>query len=835
MAFKRNVGTAYMPVLPDMSNFRSELRAGLSRISNDAQTLLGDAFRDGIRDGLRASQPAVDALGQAVQNSTQDATQQGVAGGLQAGAQAGAQAATINVTSTVQNATQQGSQQGTQQGVTSGARRGAAAGGRSIRSEAGEAAQKGVSAGLRLGFGALAGIAAAAVAAAGIAALFAGAVSEGLASGFETSKVSSRLNLDAEENKSLDAAVKELSKKSIYEAESIRSAAESVARADRGLLKDQKAFEKAVTSISLLVDMYDMDPNLLAQPLANFTKDGGTIDQFADMIVGAIGSSSGNMEDILDSLAEYGSEFAGAEQHFVSLSAFLTSRGLRNTDVLADAVREMRLRASEAPEGWAEAVKALGLDPKKFRADAAKGGEEWMDAFTAALSGAGKVGGKGFSTILETLGGGPLGDYARVFADLNEADWKEFNKGAIEGAATVSSIEEKLSNNPITQWNQAIAEIKSMMVDIAQPVVDFLLPILSQVNDWLKTNRDSIVAAGQELSQRLIPVFEWLVTKMGELFTWIGNNSGGFITFAQGILDMVLPVIGWLAEEVSELFGWVRENKNMFGLLAEVFYIIANVVWTTLGPPLGFLLGIIKNIAEWMIENEGVTKQLATALGFTLVGAIILATVHMTALALSTLAATWPFLLAAALIGLIVFAIYDLNNSIMKTYGSWGALGNSILDFWSGVYDGIVGFISGILDWIDELISSIMGVELPFTRIFGGFWTGRQGSTNISYTGGITGLAAGGTVLPQPGGTIVRLAEAGRAETVVDTGLMNRHLSTSLSLFERTVVNGDGSTGGDHGIYVSGDLVLQASSADDARSLHKKITEQKTFDGRRKR
>lgn len=831
MAFKRNVGTAYMMVLPDMSQFQAKMRDGLARVSNDAQRLLGDAFRNGVRDGLNHSGPTVQTLGQNIQAATADATQNGVATGMAAGAQQGAQNAQANVSGTVQNATQQGAQagaqQGTQQGVTTGARQGAQRAQHNIRGSA----ASGVSAGLKVGFAALAGIAAAAVAAAGISALFAGAVTEGLAQGFETSKISGRMALSVEEDEALAKAVTKLGRKSIYERESIRAAAESVARADRGLLKDQKAFEEAVSSVSLLVDMYDMDPNLLAQPLANFIETGGNIQGFADMVVGAIGSSSGNMEDILDSLSEYGSEFMGAEQHFVSLAAFLTSNGLRNTDVLADAVREMRLRASEAPEGWAEAVSALGLDPKEFRKSAAAGGEEWMEAFTQALQGAGKLGGEGFSTVLETLGGGPLGDYSRVFADLTEETWKGFNKGAAEGAATVATIEEKLSDNPITKWKSIIEEVKGVMIDIAQPIVDRLLPVLSQAHEWILANRDGIVEAGIGLADRLLPALEWVIGKLGDMVTWVGANRDVFADWGQAVLDRLLPPFEWIIGAAASLFEWVSENRNIFGQLADMFFIIAGVVWDTLSPPLGALLGIIKELVEWIGENEGITQQLATALGYTLVGAIILATFHMAQLALATIVATWPLMLAAALIGLIVFAIYDLNNSIMKTHGSWGAFGQSVQDFFGGIYDSVAGFVQGILDWIDELVTALLGVDIGFTDLMGATWSARSGASS----GSIRGLATGGTVLPQAGGTIVRLAEAGRAETVVDTGLMNRHLSTSLSLFERTTVDGGGAGDGDAVINVAGDLVLQASSADDARSLHKKITEQKTFDGRRKR
>ncbi len=67
--------------------------------------------------------------------------------------------------------------------------------------------------------------------------------------------------------------------------------------------------------------------------------------------------------------------------------------------------------------------------------------------------------------------------------------------------------------------------------------------------------------------------------------------------------------------------------------------------------------------------------------------------------------------------------------------------------------------------------------------------------------GAVGGLARGGTVRPRSGGTLARLAEAGRAETVVDEGLMNR-------LMER-VLNGDLGGGG---ALVGGDLVMPVQS-----------------------
>src|SRR5690606_28908813 len=59
----------------------------------------------------------------------------------------------------------------------------------------------------------------------------------------------------------------------------------------------------------------------------------------------------------------------------------------------------------------------------------------------------------------------------------------------------------------------------------------------------------------------------------------------------------------------------------------------------------------------------------------------------------------------------------------------------------------------------------------------------------------IPGLADSGTVLPRPGGTLILAAEAGRAESVVDTGKLN-HLMDAAR-------NGGGGSS-DRPIYADG-------------------------------
>jgi hypothetical protein len=76
--------------------------------------------------------------------------------------------------------------------------------------------------------------------------------------------------------------------------------------------------------------------------------------------------------------------------------------------------------------------------------------------------------------------------------------------------------------------------------------------------------------------------------------------------------------------------------------------------------------------------------------------------------------------------------------------------------------DLINGF-TGSLNEVGNFVSDVTGGAIDFT------------------IGKIPHLADGATVLPRRGGTLAVLAEAGRAESVVDTGLLNRALEQGIS------------------------------------------------------
>lgn len=155
-----------------------------------------------------------------------------------------------------------------------------------------------------------------------------------------------------------------------------------------------------------------------------------------------------------------------------------------------------------------------------------------------------------------------------------------------------------------------------------------------------------------------------------------------------------------------------------------------------------------------------------------------------------------------------------IRSTIMSVVGGiaswWKSTWGNISSFFTGLWDGIVGAVksagrafgsvfngikqaagnafrglvnvvrgpvNGIIGLVNRAIRGLnrMRVSIPdWVPVVGGQSFGINLPT-------IPRLAEGATVLPRDGGTLAVLAEAGRPESVVDTGLMNRALKEGLA------------------------------------------------------
>lgn len=149
----------------------------------------------------------------------------------------------------------------------------------------------------------------------------------------------------------------------------------------------------------------------------------------------------------------------------------------------------------------------------------------------------------------------------------------------------------------------------------------------------------------------------------------------------------------------------------------------------------------------------------------------------------------------------------DIKNTVEDIWGTIKSVFGKARDFLSTVFSGVAGFFKSafgdvkdiITTPINALLSVLHGVlhaigqihfhvpsldtHIPGIGKIGGFDFGVPDLSDKVPTH----LAQGATILPTPGGTLAVLAEAGRAESVVDTGLLNARLASDDKYGQATV------------------------------------------------
>jgi len=169
-----------------------------------------------------------------------------------------------------------------------------------------------------------------------------------------------------------------------------------------------------------------------------------------------------------------------------------------------------------------------------------------------------------------------------------------------------------------------------------------------------------------------------------------------------------------------------------------------------------------------------------------------------------------------------IHTVLAIVTTVVKAVSAvWGRIWTGISSFFSGIWDKIIGVVTTVQKTFSRVFGAIKGIITgAFEGAVGAAKNAINGIINavnaaISGINGVIGtvgaafgidvsipkiphLAEGATVLPRSGGTLAILAEAGRAESVVDTGKINalidsilddqRNLVAATSASERDVV-----------------------------------------------
>lgn len=283
-----------------------------------------------------------------------------------------------------------------------------------------------------------------------------------------------------------------------------------------------------------------------------------------------------------------------------------------------------------------------------------------------------------------------------------------------------------------------LVENAIMFGEVLRSIFDAVGPLIGQIFE-LGAQFSPVMLAFQVLG----PVIPLIASTLGEVASVIGGALGQVLTALMPVLTQVVGVFSQLLAQI--LPPLMPIIVQLAGIISQVLLAVLPLI-----DPLMQLITAIFPILETVIAAiipviQGVVDAIA---------AVLIPVVDT---------------LVAVLGGVITFLTGVFT-------GDWEKAWQGIQDIFSGLFEGIqsigIGVINGLIDIINGFTEGLNEV--------GNFVSDVTGGTIDFEIGKIPHLAEGATVLPRRGGTLAVLAEAGRAESVVDTGLLNRALAEGI-------------------------------------------------------
>lgn len=333
---------------------------------------------------------------------------------------------------------------------------------------------------------------------------------------------------------------------------------------------DDSQIQKVTESALALRDTFEYDVAESTRSINTLMDQFGiTADEAFNLMTQGAQSGLDYSGEMLDSINEYSVQFAklglDAEDMF-SVFANGAENGAFNLDKIGDAVKELSIRVVDGSDTTKEGFKLLGLNADEMAAKFAAGGDSAKEAFNQVIT--------GLANMDDPLAQNTAG--VNLFGTM----WEDLGPQVVTSLSTVSdSIDstkdsmEELKQQRYDDLKNQISQLgRTFMTDIAVPLGEQLLPIISSViskiSEW--------VAKFGELSptaQKIILVVGGIIAAVGPLLTIVGklmSTVGTIMTLAPKIVSVVKTIgVG-----LKGLFGIIAAHP----VIAIVTAIIAAVV-----------------------------------------------------------------------------------------------------------------------------------------------------------------------------------------------------------------------------------------------------------------
>lgn len=466
-----------------------------------------------------------------------------------------------------------------------------------------------------------------------------------------------------------------------------------------------------------------------------------------DTIQRGVTSGVNKADDLLDTFTEYSTQFRklGLDGN---TALGLLSQGLkggaRDADTVADALKEISIRAIDGSATTTAAYKQLGLNAKDTAADFAAGGDRASGALALVLD---KL--KAIKDPVKQQAAA-VGLFGTKAEDLGQALFDLDPSTAAAGLGKVAGAADAAGN---ALENNAGAKLESFKRQVTGALVTQLakaVPVIEATFGWLQKNSD-----------------------------WVVPLATGLGILAAAIAVVVAVQWAWNAALAVSPVTWI-----IIGIVALIAVIVLVATKTKFFQTIwGAVWGFLKGIGAWF---AGPFANFFIAAWQKI----------------------WGFLKAvgAWFAGPFAGFFVSLWNKIKAfAAGVWYAV-KLYFGFWAGLFAKVKSWAGSAVDWVKNkfngLVAAIRSVNSRIQGILSGFWNGLKAGFRVainyvigkwnslrftipsftvlghSFGGGSIGvphipqLANGGVVKARNGGTLVNVGEGGQDEAVVPLNRM---------------------------------------------------------------
>lgn len=478
------------------------------------------------------------------------------------------------------------------------------------------------------------GLALAGVAAIGLAAgaILANAIADGMEQEKQQDLIQAKLGINEETARRIGIASG--ASYSNGWGESVAANMDGIAAAmQAGLLngeEDTKTMQRTIDQLNIVSQLMGEEVPAVARAAGKSIQNGIAKDgvEAMDLLAASQRNSLNVSEDLLDSQVEYSTQLRalgleGAEGW--ALVSQGVKGGARDTDVVIDSLKELKLRATDGTAAAEEGFAKLNVNAAEFKTAMNEGGTASRDMIATVLRNLNQI------TDPVDKNAAALALFGTKFEDIQGAAFKmnldtavkEF--GNVTGAAQLAG--DTMSSNTASSFETAKRSIETSSADIKLALAGAFGPALTDLATWVTEHKPEIIAFFTGLADAGFATLDaMLAFTSGALRGWaifadgVGGMMGSIINvMALGVENAarfadIIPGMGDKADSLRNLADDMRGFANTVGTAGDKARSMAD----TIDGARPVIDGMRNSVRDAGVEAEE-SARLMQALGTTVV------------------------------------------------------------------------------------------------------------------------------------------------------------------------------------------------------------------------